>query len=147
VRSFPSVAVAVLAIAAALLACVPVARAADPWPGLRPGSWEFTRTIRSAHTGGKPRVVRSVRCLDPVADMKQQNSRLARAGCTFSPVVQRGNTYTFSSLCRIAGMEVRSKSVLTVESPTAYRLHVDTVEDGAPGCEDMVARRLGDCRK
>ena len=44
-------------------------------------------------------------------------------------------------------MEVRSKSVLTVQSPTAYRLHVDTIEDGVAGQEDMVARRIGECRE
>lgn len=40
-------------------------------PNLRPGSWEFTRTIRSAHTCGKPQMVKATRCLDPATDMKQ----------------------------------------------------------------------------
>ena len=79
--------------------------------------------------------------------MKQQNARLTGAGCVFSPVIHRGNTFAFSSQCKIARMSVRSKSVLIVDSPTAYRLHVDTIEDGAAGKEDLVARRVGDCRK
>jgi hypothetical protein len=134
-----------LLVTAGLLSTAVASAAAGDWPSLRPGRWEFTRTIHSFRTHGSPQVVRSTRCLDPVADMKQQNARLTRAGCRFSPMVRRGNTYTFSSQCKIAGIDARSKSVLTVESPTAYRLHVDTSEDGALGKEDMVARRVGEC--
>ena len=123
------------------------AASADDWPSLRPGLWEFTRTIQSSRAPGKPRVVKSTRCVDPVADMKQQNARLTKAGCRFSAMVRRGNTYAMSSQCKMAGMDVRSKTVITVESPAAYRLHVDTMEDGVPGKEDMTARRVGDCKK
>ena len=147
VRRIRSTTLSILLLVSGLLATRASSAAADEWPSLRPGSWEFTRTILSPHTGGKPRVVKATRCVDPVADMRQQNARLTKAGCTFSTTVRHGSTYSFSSLCRMAGMEVRSKSVLTVESPTAYRLHVDTLEDGVAGQEDMVARRVGDCRK
>jgi hypothetical protein len=147
VRRIPLVTIPILLFVTALLFTRASSGAPGEWPNLRPGSWEFTRTIRSAHTGGKPQVVKATRCTDPVADMRQQNARLSKAGCTFSPMVRRGNTYTFTSQCKIAGMEARSKSTLTVESPTAYRLHVDTVEDGTAGQEDLVARRVGDCRK
>jgi hypothetical protein len=147
VRRVPSVALLILLLVSGLFITCPSSGAGNEWPSLRPGSWDLTRTICSAHTGGKPKVAKVTRCYDPVADMKQQNARLTKVGCAFSPVVRRGNTYSFSSQCKMAGMRVSSKSVLTVESPTAYRLHVDTLEDGVAGQEDLVARRVGDCGK
>lgn len=146
-RPLPSISLAVLLAGGAALAGLATSARAEEWPSLRPGTWEFTRTIESARAPGKPKVVKATRCVDPVADMKRQNARMAQAGCSFSPMVRRGNTYSFTSRCRLAGMDVRSSSVLTVQGPTAYRLHVDTVEDGVRGKEDMVARRLGDCAK
>jgi hypothetical protein len=146
-RLFPSVASLSVLAATGLLSTLATSAVAEEWPSLRPGLWEFTRTMVSSRAPGKPRVVKATRCVDPVADMKQQNARLTRAGCAFSPMVRHGNTYTFSSECKLAGMVVRSKSLLTVVSPTAYRLHVETSEDGAPGKEDMVARRVGECGK
>lgn len=46
-----------------------------------------------------------------------------------------------------ATMNTRSKSVLTVESGSAYRVEVDVVTDGQPSKEQLVAKRIGDCAK
>jgi hypothetical protein len=147
VRFSPWTAASLLLLSTGMLIAPASSARADDWPSLRPGMWSFTRTIQSANAPGKPRVVKSTRCVDPVADMKQQNARMTRAGCTVTPIVRRGSTFMYSAQCKLAGMTVNSKSVLTVESPTAYRLHVDTLEDGVAGKEDLVARRVGDCQK
>ena len=146
-RLLPEIASMTLLAAAGFLSATATSAVADDWPTLRPGLWEFTRAVHSSRTPGRPQVIKRTRCIDPVADMKQQHARQARAGCGFSPMIHRGNTYTFSSECRIAGIRARSMSVLTVESTTAYRLHVETNQDGVQGKEDMIARRVGECRK
>ena len=47
----------------------------------------------------------------------------------------------------MAGMQVQSRSTLTVESPDAYRLYVESREGGATSKETLIARRVGDCAK
>ena len=120
---------------------------ADPWPTLRPGMWEYRRTMVRSEQPGKPIVLTKRRCGNPTEDMKRQSAQLTAAGCRFSPVRKAGNVYTYGAQCSMAGMQVQSRSTLTVESPDAYRLFVESREGGGTSKETLVARRVGDCAK
>jgi len=134
------------ALAACCVALVAVAlpAAADDWPSLRQGLWEFQRTMGAQKVDAK-------KCVDPVADMKRQNAMLEKNGCTISPLQKSGSTYTFESSCnmKMPGGEIRSAStsVITVESDSAYRLEVRGTMDGEPTNETMKAKRIGDCAR
>jgi hypothetical protein len=116
---------------------------ADDWPTLRPGLWEYQRTLGAKQIASK-------RCLDPVADMKRQNAVLEKNGCAISPLRRSGSSYTFESTCdmKTPGGSIRSASVsvMTVESDSAYRLEVRGTMAGEPTSETMTARRVGDCK-
>ena len=120
---------------------------ADPWPVLRSGMWEYQRTMVRSDQPGKPIVVTKRKCGNPTEDMKRQNAQLTAAGCRFSPVRKAGNTYTYTAQCSMAGLQVQSRSTLTVENPGAYRLFVESREGGATSKETLIARRVGDCAK
>jgi hypothetical protein len=138
---------AVVVVVAALAATFAAVASADPWPTLRPGTWEYKRTVVRSDQPGKPIIVTKRKCGNPAEDMKRQNARLAAAGCQFSPVRQAGNTYTYTARCSMAGIKVQSRSTLTVENPGAYRLFVESREGGATSKETLIARRVGDCAK
>lgn len=135
----PVVAVAIGA-AAALLAGTALA---DDLPTFRKGTWEFQRTVDGGP--GKSQKLSNRECVDPTADMKRQNAMLTKMGCTFSPVAKSGNAYTFTSQCRMQGIVAQSKTVLTYENEGAYRLNVESTQNGQPSKETLVAKRVGDC--
>ena len=136
--------VALVAVLAMTLAAVVFA---GSWPTLRSGMWEYKRTMVRSDQPGKPIVITKRKCGNPAEDMKRQNAQFTAAGCQCSPVRQAGNTYTFTTQCSMAGMQVQSRSTLTVESPDAYRLYVESREGGATSKETLIARRVGDCAK
>lgn len=119
---------------------------ADELPVLAPGMWEFKRTVESQGAGGKPMNVENRKCTDPTAEMRKSNDMLAKQGCTFTPVSKSGATYTFSSDCRIQGVRYQSRSVITVESASAYRVDVTSSGSGPSTKEVLVAKRTGDCK-
>jgi hypothetical protein len=126
------------------LAMIGAARADEP-PSLHQGLWQFERTI-----GGKK--LQLQQCVDPNEAMKRQNALLEKSGCKFSPGRRTGKTYTFSTDCTIksAGGDavmVRSTSVMTVDSNSAYKVEITTTGAGTSTQELLVARRLGDCTK
>lgn len=130
----------------AMVASMAGLAAADVWPVLRRGQWEFVRTIETPGAPGKPKVVTTTECTDPVEDMTQQNAMLSKSGCRFTPVVKAGNTYTFSAECTMPGYSGRSKSVMTVESDSAYTVNVESTSGADTTREVLRARRTGDCR-
>lgn len=130
----------------ALAAAVPVGLSAQQWPVLKQGMWEFVRTI-GAPGGGAGKTVTSKRCVDPTADMQRQNATMTKAGCTISAPTRSGNTYTFTSSCRMMGVTSNTKSTIVVESDSAYTLTVEGMTDGAPTRETLKARRIEDCSR
>ena len=134
-------------LVAALALTLAAVASADPWPTLRSGMWEYRRTMVRSDQPGKPIVITKRKCGNPAEDMKRQNAQLTAAGCRFSPVRKTGNVYTYTAQCSMAGMQVQSRSTLTVESPNAYRLFVESREGGGTSKETLVARRVGDCAK
>lgn len=143
----PKVPVLALARFAVLLAATLVTGrvAADDWPALRAGMWEFSRTIETPGASGKPQDIQKKDCTNPTDDMKKQNDMLTKAGCKFSPVVRAGNTYTFSATCTMQGASGTSKSVLTVQGDSAYEIRVDSDFGGKKTHEVLRAKRTGDC--
>ena len=137
-------AIRLLSLTALLALSTSIALAAD-WPAFKPGNWTFDRTLTP--TGSTPEKVSRTECTDPTADQKAQRAMLTKAGCQFTPLVQSGNTYRYSATCKMAGMTIKSDSVLAVDSAEAYTITVDSTEDGVKTHEVLRARRIGDCAK
>jgi len=133
-----------LSLTALLTLSTSIALAAD-WPTFKPGNWTFDRTMTAS--GSTPEKVSRTECTDPTADEKAQRAMLAKAGCQFTPLEQSGTTYRYSATCKMAGMTIKSESVLTVDSAEAYTITVDSTEDGVKTHEVLRARRIGDCAK
>jgi hypothetical protein len=72
---------------------------------------------------------------------------MTKAGCTISAPTRSGNTYTFTSSCRMMGVTSNTKSTIVVESDSAYTLTVEGMTDGAPTRETLKARRIEDCSR
>ena len=116
---------------------------AEELPNFRKGLWEFNRTI--ANPSGQTKTITAKKCTNPTDDMKKQNDMLAKAGCKFTPMTRSGSSYSFSSQCNIQGISAQSKSVISVDSDAAYKIDVESVQDGAKTKERLVAKRMADC--
>jgi uncharacterized protein DUF3617 len=127
---------------ALVLTCLAMtAMAGDP-PVFRKGLWEFNRTVDAG--GGQPLTMKMQECIDPTEDMKKQNLSAAQIGCKSSSS-RNGDKYNVTADCVIQGVAMESKSVITVESDSAYRIDVETLAGGKTTKELLVARRVGDC--
>jgi hypothetical protein len=116
---------------------------AQDLPQFRKGMWEFDRTVDAGT--GRPQALKSQRCTNPTDDLRKQNAMLEQVGCKASEVTHSGNTYSFSADCNVNGVAVQSKSVITVESDSAYRVNVESKQGPQSTKETLVARRVGDC--
>ncbi|MFO1304615.1 MAG: DUF3617 family protein [Burkholderiales bacterium] len=130
---------AMLALAAGA-SCV---ASAQDFPSFRRGMWELSRTIDDG--SGKPQVLSTKKCSDPTSDMRQQNAMLSKAGCTFSPTTRSGASYSFTAQCSMQGTSTQSKSVITPDGDSAYKVEVESRTGGKPSKELLVAKRVGDC--
>lgn len=115
---------------------------ADDLPVFRKGLWEFNRTDDAS--GGQPQTMKTQKCVDPTEDMKKQDQMLAQAGCKSSGS-RTGDKYSVSADCVVQGVAMQSKSVVTVESDSAYRIDVESQQGGKATKEVLIARRIGDC--
>ncbi len=120
-----------------------VAAAAEELPQFRKGMWEFNRSIDSGT--GQPQVIKLQRCVSPTDDMREQNRQLVAAGCKATDVVKVDNVYSFTADCKIEGVTMQSKSVVTVEGDSGYRAEIETTQGPVMTKESLVARRVGDC--
>jgi hypothetical protein len=77
--------------------------------------------------------------------MKKVNELLAKQGCKFSSVTKSGNTYSFTSDCPFQGAPLKSRSVISVESDSAYRVDVTSTTGARSMKEVLVAKRIKDC--
>jgi len=119
---------------------------AEDLPTFKPGMWEFKRTVEGEGAGDKPMKLENKECTDPTAEMKKMNDKLAKQGCKFTPISRSGSTYSLSSDCQIQGMQFQSRSVITVESDSAYRVDVSSTGAGASTKELLIAKRVGECQ-
>jgi Protein of unknown function (DUF3617) len=127
----------------ALLSAVPAAALADDLPKFRQGLWEFKRSVDGGD--GQPAKLTNQKCTSPTDDMNKKTESMAQAGCQASPVTRSGNLYSFSLQCSIQGVEIESKSVITVASDSAYTVDVESKQGDKATREHLIARRLGDC--
>lgn len=132
-------------VVAALAACIATVASAADWPKFKPGQWQFDRSIEG--TSPQPQKLSRVECVDPTEKNRQQRAMLTQAGCQFTPVVEKGSTYTYSATCKVGGMSSTSRSTLVVDGNEAYTVTIDSETDGVKTHEVLTARRLGDCPK
>ena len=71
-------------------------------------------------------VIKLQRCVSPTDDMREQNRQLVAAGCKATDVVKIDNVYSFTADCKIEGVTMQSKSVVTVEGDSGYRAEIET---------------------
>lgn len=116
--------------------------AAGDRPQFHAGEWTFSRTVWAAG-GGAPTVTDTSECIDP-SEIFSGRSKLRV--CDYAPMTRDGDTYTFSVECRIPGATIHSSTTLVVESDSAYRLAVETISAGTRSHEQVIARRVTDCK-
>jgi len=107
--------------------------------------WEFKRTVEGQGAGGKPVSLNNKKCTDPSADMKHMSELLTKQGCKVSAVSSTDNTHSFTSSCQVQGVPMQSRSVMTVQSDSAYTVQVSSSGGGRSTKEMLTAKRVGDC--
>ena len=117
--------------------------AIDELPVFRAGLWEFKRSVDGGD--GKPVALTNQKCTNPTEDMKKKTESMAQSGCQPSPVSKSGNLYTFSLKCTIQGVAFQSRSVITAENDSAYKVDAETKQSGKTTREQLTARRIGNC--
>jgi len=118
---------------------------AEDLPQFRHGLWEFKRSVDGGD--GKPAQLTNQKCTSPTDDMNEKTESMAQAGCQPSSVTRSGNLYSFSLKCTIQGIAIESRSVITAESDSAYRVDVESKQGSKSMREQLSARRIGDCPK
>jgi len=135
-----------LVVAAAMAAgLTPLGSAAhaQDLPTFRKGMWELNRTIEGA--AASARTITAKKCMSPTDEMRKQNDMLAKAGCRISAVTRSGSSYSFTSQCSLQGVATQSKSVITADGDSAYRIDVESQQGAEKTRERLAARRIGDC--
>jgi len=117
--------------------------AADELPVFRAGLWEFKRSVDGGD--GKPATLTNQKCTNPTEDMQKKTESMMTAGCKSTPVSKSGNLYTFSLQCKIQGVDIQSRSVITVESDSAYKVDAESKQGSKTTREQLTARRIGNC--
>ena len=117
--------------------------ATDELPVFRAGLWEFKRSVDGGD--GKPVTLTNQKCTNPTEDMKKKTESMAQSGCQLTPVSKSGNMYTFSVKCTIQDVSLQSKSVITAESDTAYKVDAETRTGGKTTRELLAARWISSC--
>jgi hypothetical protein len=130
-------------LAAVACGAASAAQAADELPSFRSGFWELKRTVEDP--GAQPMNVETRNCVDPSADIRRMQEAMSSRGCVYSPLAKDGNTYTLTADCKQGDATVRSRTVITAESDSAYSVTVTTISGERQSRETMTARRVGDC--
>lgn len=114
-------------------------------PKLRPGRWEFRRTLV---INGTSKNITTQNCTDPISTMSFWQKSMAKVGCTYEDTRRSGNRYTQASVCKInaLAMDRRYTKSLEVTGEEAYRLEESASGGNQPPMSSVTqARRLGDC--
>jgi len=130
-------------IALLLAALALPAFAADELPAFRAGLWEFKRSVDGGD--GRPAMLTNQKCTNPTEDMQRKTETMIAAGCKPTPVEKSGNLYSFSFKCKLQGVEIQSKSVITAVSDSAYKVDAESKQGGKTTREQLDARRIGNC--
>jgi hypothetical protein len=117
-------------------------------PRFQRGMWRFERTL--AHTGASPALPAATfavkqevrRCADPTLAMIETFKPTEVGACRSVKPEKTGNRYVFSLRCDFMGP---ARTVIEVESDTAYTETHEFVAGKPKRTETIVARRIGDC--
>jgi hypothetical protein len=121
------------------------AAASGTVPKLRPGLWEFRRSLV---INGASKDVTTQNCTDPISTMSFWQKSLTKVGCTYEDTRRTGNRYTQSSTCKIdaLAMDRRYTKSLEVTGEEAYVLEESASGGNQPPMSSVTrARRLGGC--
>ena len=83
-----------------------------------------------------------VRCVNPTEAMIETFRSVSIGACQSTPPERKKNTFVFAKRCDYLGPV---KTVISVESDTAYRETNELLTGASPKRDIVVARRLGDC--
>jgi hypothetical protein len=117
--------------------------AADELPVFRAGLWEFKRSVDGGD--GKPATLTNQKCTNPTEDMQKKSEAMMAAGCKPTPVTRSGNLYSFSLKCKLQGVDIQSKSLITYQSDSAYKVDAESKQGNRTTREQLTARRIGNC--
>ena len=120
------------------------AMAENEFPSFQPGMWSFSSTV-NLKGADKPQVREVRMCANPTDDIRKKWDALAEKSCKFSPITRTGNKYSYSSFCERDGLRLQSKSIIVVESSSAYRVETESRTNSQARKEVIDARRVGDC--
>lgn len=125
-----------------LLGAAPWAALADEVPLLRQGLWEYQKTAGANKFA-------ATECIDPSEDLRRQHAALQKMGCTLSPTLHNGSSYTYAAECSVklpsGAVSFSTVSVLTAESDSAYRLETRMTSRSGTTNESITAQRVADC--
>jgi hypothetical protein len=124
---------------------------AEEFPALRPGLWEYQRTVQRSDQNWTPKDISERVCEDPNVALRKQTETFSKLGCTItSEKTDAENTYRMSAECTMKnGERVFSHSVTTFDGETAYTSVIDSSGWLAGAqvqfAERVIAKRIGDC--
>jgi hypothetical protein len=119
------------------------------WPKFRAGMWQFDRTITaSGQNVDLPKAQRRLlhnqvtRCVDPSDAMRETFKPTSVGSCRSAAPQSTSNRHVFSLRCDFTGPV---RTVITVESDSAYVEVHESVGPRPQKTETITARRLGGC--
>jgi hypothetical protein len=140
----------VLTLGAAICTGLPAVAATRDLPTFRPGLWQFDRTLEADGDSNGRRVTsgtkiqpRDQRCVDPTKAMRNLATTFPHASCR--PPTFEGKDGEFV-LIRNCGADGSIKTVIKVESDSAYTETTEGTIGALRSREAIAARRIGDCR-
>jgi uncharacterized protein DUF3617 len=113
-------------------------------PTLRQGLWSYQRVSEAAGRGMQ-RPVSMSKCVDPNADLKKNLEQLKARSCTVSAITRNGNAYARTVACQLNGGTLQIRSIITVESDTAFREEMSSHWGSQESKSTLSAHRVGDC--
>ena len=113
-------------------------------PTLRQGLWSYQRVSETAGRGMQQPVSMS-KCVDPNADLKKNLDQLRARNCTVSAFTRTGNAYAWTVACPLNGETLQIRSIITVESDTAFREEMSSHWGSQESKSTLSAHRVGDC--
>ncbi|MGE0824713.1 MAG: DUF3617 domain-containing protein [Candidatus Binatia bacterium] len=121
-------------------------------PEVRPGLWEYTRTVQRSDQNWDARDIVMRECGDPVAIQKKQQETFEKRGCVISTTQVSEVTYRVVAECPAKnGEKFASRSVTTFDGDSAYTSIIDSegVVAGKPVqfVERVTAERVGECEE
>ena len=107
--------------AGARVAEPPTTVTAAQLPALKPGLWEYHRTVTNSRNPTKPQTSSVQKCADPMREYQDKLAQLAQRGCRFSPLKRDGSDYHSSWSCPGPDGLISFEDVLTVHNELSYQ--------------------------